>query len=281
MSKVTKTVLSAIAVIALAIGGGLLGANLSGNNGGGSAAASSNLIEEIKQRGELRVGVAIAPPLTAEQEDGTLGGPNLIPLQMLADQLGVKLVPVAAEWKNIVAGLQAGRYDFAANLDATVERSLSIMFTDPVYKYQGVFVVPANSPYNTAEELLASGEAIGTAQGSAPEAALVALGANISATDTYANIISAMNAGRVVAEFTDSPTAVGQAQADPNLKIIVPNPIIYTADVSYGVPANIDLHSLTTVNIAIARAIGSGAMTAAYTKVNYLEIDNLGDLQKK
>jgi len=90
-----------------------------------------------------------------------------------------------------------------------------------------------------------------------------------------------MQAGRVDAEFTDSPTAVGQAQADSNLKIIVPNPAIYSADVSYGVPANIDLHSLTVINIAIARAIGNGEMTAAYEKVNYREIDNLGDLEKK
>ena len=280
MSKITKTVLSAIAVVVLALGGGLLGANLAGSNTSGDS-NSTSLIEQIKQRGELRVGVAIAPPLTAEQPDGTLGGPNLIPLQKLADELGVKLVPVAAEWKNIVAGLQAGRYDFAANLDATVSRGASIMFTDPVYKYQGVFVVPADSPYNTATDLLASKKAIGTAQGSAPEAALIALGATVTPTDTYANIVASMKAGRVAAEFTDSPTAVGQAQADKTLKIIVPSPIIYTADVSYGVPATIDLHSLTVVNIAIARAIGNGEMTAAYAKVNYLEIDNLGDLEKK
>ena len=50
-----------------------------------------------------------------------------------------------ADWSNIVAGLQVDRYDFAANLDATVERSLAIQFTDPVYEYQGVFVTPTTT----------------------------------------------------------------------------------------------------------------------------------------
>lgn len=281
MSKITKTLLAAVAVIVLALGAGAFGANLFGGESSGAPASSKSFIEQIKERGELRVGVAIAPPLTAEQPDGTLGGPNVIPLQQLAEQLGVKFVPVAAEWKNIVAGLQAGRYDFAANLDATTERATAIMFTDPVYSYQGVFVVPADSPFRTSEELLASGELIGTAQGTANEAALIKLGANVSSTDSFPNIISAMKAGRVAAEFADSPTAVGQAQADSTLKIIVPSPTIYSADVSYGVPEWIDYRSLQMVNIAIARAIGSGDMTAAYEEVGYLEIDNLGDLLKK
>lgn len=283
MSKATKSFLAVIAVIVLALGAGALGANLFGGgaSSAGASQAEKSFIEQIKERGELRVGVAIAPPLTAEQPDGTLGGPNVIPLQQLAEELGVKFVPVAAEWKNIVAGLQAGRYDFAANLDATTERATAIQFTDPVYSYQGVFVVPADSPFSTSEEILASGEPIGTAQGTANEAALIKLGANVSSTDSFPNIISALKAGRVVAEFADSPTAVGQAQADPSLKIIVPSPGIYSADVSYGVPEWIDYRSLQLVNIAIARAIGSGDMTAAYEEVGYLEIDNLGDLLKK
>ena len=281
MSKSTKVVLAIVGIIVLALGGGLLGAKIGGGSSDSASSSSSSFIDGIVARGELRVGVAEAPPLTGVQPDGTLGGANVIPLQNLAKELGVKFTPVAAEWKDIVAGLQAGRYDFAANLDATTKRSLSIMFTNPVYQYQGVFVVPADAPYSTAADLLSSGVEIGTAQGSAPEAALIALGAKVQSTDTYQNAVSAMTAGRSGAVFTDSPTAVGMAQADSNLKIIVPDPLIYSADVSYGVPADIDLHSLTIVNIAIARAIGSGEMAAAYAAVDYREIADLGDLRKK
>lgn len=282
MTKTSKVVLAILAVILVSIAGGYIGSGFRGNSANAStSAAQGTFIDEIKKRGELRVGVAIAPPMTVQEADGTLGGPNLIPLRELAKQLGVKLVPVPAEWKNIVAGLQANRYDFAANLDYTVERSLAIGFTDPVYQYQGVFVVKANSPFKTAEEIIKNGGQITAAQGSAPEKALQGHTSKIMSVDNYANAISSVNAGRAIAEFTDLPTAESQAQADKSLKIVVPTPDIYSASAAYGVPATIDPRSLQIVNIAIERAQKSGELMQAYEKVNYVEIDNLGDLRKK
>ena len=282
MTKTSKIVLAVLAIAILSAAAGFFGSGFRGNSASASTgSAQSTFIEEIKKRGELRVGVAIAPPMTVQQADGTLGGPNLIPLEELAKQLGVKLVPVAAEWKNIVAGLQANRYDFAANLDYTVERSLAISFTNPVYEYPGVFVVKASSPHTTSEQILQSGGQIATAQGAAPEATLKGLTSKIMPMDSYSNAISAIQAGRAVAEFTDLPTAESQAQADKTLKIVVPDPEIYSGTAAYGVPAGIDARSLQIVNIAIERAQKSGKLAQAYAKVNYFEVDNLGDLKKK
>lgn len=282
MTKTSKIVLAVLGVVALSLAAGFFGSGFRGNSASASSSlAQGSFIDEIKKRGELRVGVAIAPPMTVQEADGALGGPNLIPLRELAKQLNVKLVPVAAEWKNIVAGLQANRYDFAANLDYTVERSLAIGFTDPVYQYQGVFVVKEDSPFKTAEDLISNGGQITTAQGSAPEKALQGHTSTIMSVDSYANAIQAVNAGRAIAEFTDLPTAESQAQADKALKILVPTPDIYSASAAYGVPATIDPRSLQIVNIAIERAQKSGELTQAYAKVNYVEIDNLGDLRKK
>lgn len=282
MTKPSKVFLAALAVILVSIAGGYIGSGFRGTSANASAsAAQGSFIDEIKKRGELRVGVAIAPPMTVQEADGTLGGPNLIPLRELAKQLNVKLVPVAAEWKNIVAGLQANRYDFAANLDYTVERSLAIGFTDPVYEYQGVFLVKADSPFKSVEDIIKNGGQVTTAQGSAPEKALQGLTSNIMSVDSYSNAITSVNSGRAIAEFADLPTAESQAQADSSLKIVVPSPEIYSASAAYGVPATIDPRSLQIVNIAIERARKSGELKQAYTDVNYVEIDNLGDLLKK
>jgi polar amino acid transport system substrate-binding protein len=282
MTKTSKIVLAVLGIVVLSLAAGFFGSGFRGTSASASSnSAQGSFIDEIKKRGELRVGVAIAPPMTVQEADGTLGGPNLIPLRELAKQLNVKLVPVAAEWKNIVAGLQANRYDFAANLDYTVERSLAIGFTDPVYQYQGVFVVKADSPFRAAGDLIANGGQITTAQGSAPEKALQGHTSTIMSVDNYANAIQAVNAGRAIAEFTDLPTAESQAQADKALKIVVPTPDIYSASAAYGVPATIDPRSLQIVNIAIERAQKSGELAQAYAKVNYVEIDNLGDLRKK
>ncbi|GAA3669409.1 transporter substrate-binding domain-containing protein [Arthrobacter ginkgonis] len=282
MTKTSKIVLAFLAVLVLAIGGGLLGAGFRGSPAAAAGDAGNGaFIEKIKERGELRVGVAIAPPMTVQQEDGTLGGANLIPLEKLADQLGVKLVPVAAEWKNIVAGLQADRYDFAANLDYTVERSLAIQFTDPVYSYPGAFVVKANSDYVTSNDVLQAGGQIVVAQGAAPAAALEQFTDKIMPMDSYANAVQAVNANRAIAEFADLPTAESQALADDSLKIIVPEPAIFQSSTGYGVPASADQRSLQIVNIAIDRAKSEGVLTKAYAESNYVEADNLGDLRKK
>jgi ABC-type amino acid transport substrate-binding protein len=284
MTRASKIILAALAALILAVGAGWFGAGLRGGDEAAATDASSGaFINGIKERGVLRVGVAIAPPMTVREEDGTLGGANIIPLERLAEELGVRLEPVPAEWKNIVAGLQADRYDFAANLDQTVERSLSIQFTDPVYNYPGVFVVKANSPHTTAEDVLKDGGKITVAQGSAPEEALLRQTDATMPMDNYSNALSAVQADRAVAEFADLPTAESQAQADKSLKIIVPEPAIYSAAAGYGVPQDIDARSLQIVNIAIDRAVSEGVLTEAYKEAGYLEVENLAtsDLIKK
>jgi len=280
MTKTTKTSLVAIATVVLAVIGGYVGAGFRGGSASATSAEAGSWMKEVQDRGELRVGVAIAPPMTVEK-NGKLGGPNLIPLQHLADELGVKLTPVAATWSNIVAGLQADRYDVAANLDATIERAKAIQFSDPVYEYQGVFVVKADSPYQTANDVIKSGKQVAVAQGSAPAAAVQDAGAKILELPDYTNALQAVKANRAIAVFTDLPTAESQAQADPSMKIIVPDPHIYAASANYGVPNDIDPRSLQLLNIAINHIRLSGELERAYAEEKYVPVDQLGNLAKK
>lgn len=281
MTKATKISLAVIGALVLSLLGGYLGA---GMRGGDSAAAgdtsSGSWVKNIQESGELRVGVAIAPPMTSEV-DGKLGGPNLIPLQNLADELDVKLVTVSATWNNIVAGLQANRYDAAAYLDQTLERAKAIQFSDPVYEYDGVFVVKADSSYLTGEDVIKSGKKVASAAGAATADAVQAAGAKLLELTDYTNALQALKADRAVAVFTDLPTAQSQAQADPSVKIIVPEPSIYRAASNYGLSADIDPWSLNFINIAIHNALISGEFDRAIADVGLLPIDQLGDLEKK
>jgi ABC-type amino acid transport substrate-binding protein len=279
MTKTTKISLAVIGALVLALAGGYLGAGFRGADSAAASATAGSWVQDIEDRGELRVGVAIAPPMTVDK-DGVLGGPNLIPLQQLADALDVKLVTVPADWENIVAGLQAGRYDVAANLDSTLERAKAIQFSDPVYEYQGVFVVKADSPYDSSEQIITSGEKVATPAGSAPGAAVAESGAEVLELTDYTSSLNAVEANRAIAVFADLPTAESQAQANDNYKIVVPDPAIYAATANYGVPADIDARSLELINIAIRGANLSGVMERAYVEENYLPIDQLGDLEK-
>jgi ABC-type amino acid transport substrate-binding protein len=271
-----------IGAIIVSVVTSLIVVNIAGAGGNGDVTSGkATFLDGIKSRGELRVGASIAPPLIAEQPDGELGGPNLIPLQRVADALGVKLTVIPVDSGQRVPGLQAGRYDFAANLDSTLERSLAVQFTDDVYEYQGVWLVREDSPYRTSEDILAAGIPIAVAQGTAYVKPLTDLGYDLLETGDDADALANVNSGRAAAEFTDLPSAVGQAQADSGIKIIVPATRIYAAGAAYGVPAGIDQHSLNTINIAIGEARESGELERSFAEVGYVELDKLGDLQKQ
>lgn len=276
MTKTSKVVLAILGVLVLAAVSGWAAA---GMRGSGPAEAQGSFLQKIRDAGELRVGVAVAPPMTVE-EDGVRGGPNLIPLENLAEEMGVELVTVPADWGDIVAGLQADRFDVAAYLDATLERSMAISFSDPVFDYEAVFLVEADSPYSTTEDLLQDGGAIAVAQGTAYERNLQNLDASLLSLDNIPNAVSALQSGRAIAAVADYPVFQELAQQDENLKIIVPEPSIYAATSNYGLPVDIDPHSRATINIAIANARNSGEMTEAYREVGFIEMDEAGELIK-
>lgn len=283
MSKASKITLAIIGVIVLALAGGFLGARMAGGGGGGGGEAGSvngAWLDQIKASGELRVGIASAPPMTGEQEDGTMGGPNVLPLETLADEMGVEFVPVAAEWSKMVSGLQADRFDVGAYLDATSERSLAIQFTDPVYWYEGVFIVPADSGLNTVDKIIAA-DKVGVATGTAYESTVEGLGVEIVNAESIPQSIEVVKAGRANSAFGDLPTLADAAQKDSGLKIVRPNPAIFRVSSNYGVNADIDARSLQVLNIAIQNAQQDGSLQRALDEAGVVDPENLGDLELK
>lgn len=282
MSTASKRILAVLGVLVLAVAAGFFGATMRGGGGGGGSAAADNgaWIAKIKKQGELRVGIASAPPMTGEQPDGQMGGPNVLPLEKLAKQMGVKFTPVAAEWSKMVSGLQADRFDLAAYLDSTSERSLAIQFTDPVYTYEGAFIVNANSGLKSVDDIVKSKQPIALASGTSYETAIKALGSELLTTESIPNAVTAMKAGRAAAAFADLPTLADAAKKDQSLKIVLA-PGIFYQDSNYGVNANIDARSLQVLNIAIRSAQNDGSLKAAFDKAGIVSADNLGDLEMK
>ncbi|WP_046456780.1 MULTISPECIES: transporter substrate-binding domain-containing protein [unclassified Leucobacter] len=281
MSTASKRILAVLGVLVLAVAAGFLGATMRGGGGGGSAAADNGAwIAKIKKQGELRVGIASAPPMTAEQSDGKMGGPNVLPLQKLAKQMGVKFTPVAAEWSKMVSGLQADRFDVAAYLDSTSERSLAIQFTDPVYTYEGAFIVSADSGLKSVDDIVKSKQPIALAGGTSYEPAIKALGSELLTTESIPNAVTATKAGRAAAAFADLPTLADAAKKDPSLKIVLA-PGVFFQDSNYGVNANIDARSLQVLNIAVRSAQNDGSLKAAFDRAGIVSADNLGDLEMK
>ena len=261
--------------------GGKFGGGGGSGGGGGVDVSKAAWVDKIKSTGELRVGCADSPPTIVVAADGKCSGPDLIPLQDLADQLGVKMTTVGTSWQSIVAGLQADRYDVAADLDQTVERGMSLQFSKPSWNYPGVFLVPKSADMKTTDEIVNSGKPVATSQGTALDAALQAAKIPELRVDTYQNATSAVEAGRASSVFTDLGTAVDIATKRPTFGIVVPRPPIFVHYVAYGLPANIDPRSLQIVNIAVDNAVASGKIDRAFAEAGYRKEDALGDMEIK
>jgi ABC-type amino acid transport substrate-binding protein len=109
--------------------------------------AQSGLLEQIKTRGVLKVGIAADPPFEARTPSG--GWVGYLPAleEAFAKSLGVKIEFVPTTFTTIVAGLQAGKYDLAgADLHITEERKRAIDFSKPFYASgTSYFVLPATA----------------------------------------------------------------------------------------------------------------------------------------
>ncbi|MCU1527863.1 MAG: hypothetical protein JWP75_1626 [Frondihabitans sp.] len=270
------------AVLALVLG--YVGSAIHSGTGGASTAAaatspSESWVSAVKKRGELRVGVAVSPPLVV-QSGKNWSGPYLLPMKNLAKALGVKFVPVGTTYANIVSGLQAGQYDAAAALDLTIPRAMSIQYTAPLMSETKVFVKKKSSSYNTAASINATNLPVAVPTGTTQESAIQQLGKKPLSLDSYSDALQAVDSGRAAATFAGLGTAVQQVKSDSSLAIVVPSTDILTSVSGYGVPQNIDASSLSLIDIAINDSISSGSFNAALTKAGYVTLDNLGSLEK-
>ena len=90
-----------------------------------AAAQAADLLDDVKQRGQLRVAVeGTYPPFNFKDEQGKLTGFDVEIAEAIAAKLGVKASFSPTEWSAILAGLQAGKYDVIVNQVAATDKRL-------------------------------------------------------------------------------------------------------------------------------------------------------------
>lgn len=103
--------------------------------------ADTNLppdIAAIQQRGTLRLAVYQTPnpPMTIKDSQGQWSGIEVDIAQMIANQLGVKLVVISAStYDNIVNLVASNQADLGTEIYVTPERALKINFSHPYYSF--------------------------------------------------------------------------------------------------------------------------------------------------
>jgi polar amino acid transport system substrate-binding protein len=105
------------------------------------ALSAQSVIEEIKQRGILRVGVSTFVPWAMPNNNGELVGFEIDVAKRLAEEMGVKLESVPTSWDGMIPALMAGKFDVViSGMSITPNRNLTVNFTQPYASTETVIV---------------------------------------------------------------------------------------------------------------------------------------------
>lgn len=97
-----------------------------------AALSKESVIETIKKRGVLRVGMSTFVPWAMRDVNGDLIGFEIDVATKLAEDMGVGVEFVPTAWDGIIPALLAGKFDvIIGGMSITPARNLTVNFTDP------------------------------------------------------------------------------------------------------------------------------------------------------
>jgi polar amino acid transport system substrate-binding protein len=103
-----------------------------------SVEVHADTLDDIIERGTLRIGVSLFEPWTMEDESGQLSGYEIDVTRKLAQDMNVKPKFIVYKWEDIIQALSKGEIDIiASGMAITPARALKINFSAP-YATSGI-----------------------------------------------------------------------------------------------------------------------------------------------
>lgn len=195
----------------------------------GVRAQAGGTLEQVKQRGSLRVGVTQAPPwYSKDPKNGEwASGVGVSMGKAMAAALGVKFEPVEVTWGTAIAALQGGKIDIMYMMDATPERAQAVDFPQTPLLYYSLAVLARDDlPVTKWADLNQPSMRIAVPQASSMDKFLSenVAKANIQRFPGNAEAIAAFQAGRADAVCLFHPPLLAARQRLGTGKIVVPTP---------------------------------------------------------
>jgi polar amino acid transport system substrate-binding protein len=117
----------------------LLAVTLIGVPGAPAAEDRQSVVEQVIQRGVLRVGMSTFVPWAMKDKTGKLIGFEIDVATRLAEDMGVKVEFVPTKWSGIIPALLTGKFDvIIGGMGILPSRNLKVNFTEPIRFYRHV-----------------------------------------------------------------------------------------------------------------------------------------------
>jgi polar amino acid transport system substrate-binding protein len=209
--------------------GGMTAATLATVLPGIAFAQAGGTLDQIKQRGSLRVGVTQAPPwYSKDPKNGEWNsGVGVSMGKAMAAALGVKFEPVEVSWGTAIAALQGNKIDIMYMMDATPERAQAVDFPQAPLLYYSLAVLARDDlAVKTWADLNKAGVRIAVPQASSMDKFLseTTPNATIQRFPGNGEAIAAYQAGRADAVCLFHPPLLAARQKLGSGKIVVPTP---------------------------------------------------------
>ncbi len=182
-------------------------------------------LAQVKQSGKLTVGFcAQYPPFESKNEKtGEFEGFDVDLARALAEEIGVEVNLVDAEWQGLLADLNKGDYDTLITCMSKSEaRGQNTNFSDVYYTLPDVIVVKKDNEVITGKESL-PGKIVGVQLGSGSEQLADAMKDTFKEVKKYnynPEAFTDLKVGRIDAILVGYAYAVNQMKADPSFKIV-------------------------------------------------------------
>ncbi len=187
---------------------------------------NQSTIEQVLQRGVLRVGMSTFVPWAVKDKTGNLIGFEIDVAKRLAQDMGVKVEFVPTKWSGILPALLTGKFDIIiGGMGITPERNLKVNFSMP-YDYTGMSMVASKklakgfkslADFNRPDVTIAS--RIGTTAAAA--AKKFTPKAKLKLFDDESQAVQELLNGRVHALIASAPLPAFQALEYPD-KLFLP-----------------------------------------------------------
>lgn len=194
-------------MISFRLRGAAIAAVLAAVGLGATPALAEGLLEDIKERGTIRIGVeGTYPPFNYTDESGDLVGYEIDFARAVAEELGVEAEFIPTKWDGMLAGLDSERFDAIMNqVSITPERQEKYDFTQP-YTVSGIQILTTK---DRAEKLTTpqalEGQAVGVGLGTNYEEWLRdnAPGADVRTYEGNVASLQDLRVGRIDALLND------------------------------------------------------------------------------
>ncbi|MDG4598222.1 MAG: transporter substrate-binding domain-containing protein [Candidatus Contendobacter sp.] len=198
--------------------------------------AAGSVLETIKKRGSIRVGMSTFVPWAMRDKNGELIGYEIDVAKQLAEDMKIKVEFVPTAWDGIIPALLAGKFDVViGGMTITPERNLTVNFTQP-YANSGTHLV-ANKElaagFKSLEDFNKPDVVLAARRGATPATAARRLmpKATLRQFDEDALALQEVLNGKAHAFVTSTPTPAFEALKHPDkLFLPIPEPFVQGAE---------------------------------------------------